>query len=95
MHKHQSIRILLYSIASTFIAFPVLAKDLPVSCVSKENQRLVDAQKPFPPNSYYVDIVNNCGECAHISTNTKKTGTTQTSQEHSKTSRQVRNEQIE
>jgi hypothetical protein len=74
MYKHQSIQLLLYSLASTFIAFPILAKDLPVNCVSKENQRLVDTQRPLPPNSYYVDIVNKCGECAHISTNTKKNG---------------------
>lgn len=74
MHrKLLSSSVALFAIAAT-VAAPASSSDLPASCVIKQNQRLVDPQQPLPPNAYFIDLVNNCGVCAHISTNTTKNG---------------------
>lgn len=50
------------------------SEDLPVSCVKRENARLMDASRPLPPTSYLVDFVNSCGKCIDLTTAPKKNG---------------------
>jgi hypothetical protein len=50
------------------------ARNLPTACVLRTNARLVDPSQPFPPNSWYIDFVNNCGECVDITTVTMQNG---------------------
>ncbi|WP_150653116.1 hypothetical protein [Pseudomonas fluorescens] len=48
--------------------------DLPISCVKRENPRLMDSTRPLPPNSHLIDFINNCGKCIDLTTAPKKNG---------------------
>jgi hypothetical protein len=50
------------------------AGSLPTGCVTRTNAHLVDPSRPLPPNAWYIDFVNNCGECVNITTVTMRNG---------------------
>lgn len=77
----RKIRFALRPFPTALVASPLFvtccsaqAQELPISCITRTNARLVDASKPLPPNSWYIDFVNNCGECADITTAPMKDG---------------------